>query len=338
MLACGLRDKSRTKALAPGRKQTRLTEKGPMPVTKLAATSTKFARPVIPFQTARRAFGAILKALQVHPGKVLLPAYIGWSPREGSGVFDPIASLHLSYRFYALDERLRIDIDSLRTELRSGSIRVLVLIHYFGYVDPSYAEAVKIAREFGVFVLEDEAHAMLSDLVGGICGRLGDACIYSLHKILPVESGGAAVINDSDSPLAHALAGDPGCGLPLDRFDLYSIADKRRANSLVLDKLVRVLAPEVEPLFGTPRSGEIPQTYPVLIRNGLRDRLYHEMNAAGFGVVSLYHTLIPQISSGCFPATVEVSHLILNLPVHQDASEEALELMVRDLADRLGKR
>jgi dTDP-4-amino-4,6-dideoxygalactose transaminase len=272
--------------------------------------------------------------LEISQGKVLLPAYIGWSPREGSGVFDPIASLGLDYAFYALDEGLRIDIDSLRTALHSGCIRVLVIIHYFGYVDASYAEAVKIAREHDVFVLEDEAHAMLSDVVGGICGRLGDACIYSFHKILPVESGGAAVINDPESRLARTLVADPDGALPLCDFDLNRIADKRRANSLVLDKLVRGLTPEIEPLFGAPGRREFPQSYPVMIRNGSRDRLYHEMNAAGFGVVSLYHTLISQISSEWFPATCKVSRHILNLPVHQDASGKALESMVRELAGR----
>ena len=307
-------------------------------IAKKAENSSNYARRIIPFQSARKAFGAILHALEISCGKVLLPAYIGWSPREGSGVFDPIASLHLGYGFYALDERLRIDIDSLRTELQSGFIRVLVIIHYFGYVDPSYAEAVKIAREYDVFILEDEAHAMLSDVVGGICGRLGDACVYSFHKILPVESGGAAVINDPESRLARTLVADPGCASPLCDFDLNRVADKRRANSLVLDKLVRELAPEIEPLFGAAGSREFPQSYPVMIRNGLRDRLYHEMNAAGFGVVSLYHTLISEISSDCFPATAKLSRHILNLPVHQDASEEALEWMVRDLAGRVRNR
>jgi dTDP-4-amino-4,6-dideoxygalactose transaminase len=306
-------------------------------IAKTAQNSFNYVRRIIPFQSAREAFGAILKALDIAPGKVLLPAYIGWSPREGSGVFDPIAALHLDYGFYALDERLRIDIDSLRTEIQTGCIRVLVIIHYFGYVDPSYEEAVRIAREHGVFVLEDEAHAMLSDVVGGICGRLGDACIYSFHKMLPVESGGAAIVNDPESPLLETLAADPECVLPLAAFDLNRIADKRRANSVVLDKLVRELAPGITPLFGAPGCGEFPQSYPVMIRNGSRDRLYHEMNAAGFGVVSLYHTLISRISAECFPAAVEISRHILNLPVHQDASEDALEAMVHELAGRVGK-
>jgi dTDP-4-amino-4,6-dideoxygalactose transaminase len=304
-------------------------------ITKSAENSFNYARRIVPFQTARKAFGAILNALEISRGKVLLPAYIGWSPREGSGVFDPIASLHLDYGFYALDERLRIDIEWLRTELQSGCIRVLVIIHYFGYVDPAYAEAVKIAKEHDVYVLEDEAHAMLSDIVGGICGRLGDACIYSFHKILPVESGGAAIINDPGSPLAQSLVADPDCELTLSNFDLKCVADRRRANGLTLDRLVRELAPEIAPLFGAPGCCEFPQSYPVMIPNDSRDRLYHEMNAAGFGVVSLYHTLIPQISSECFPAATKVSRHILNLPVHQDTSEKELGSMVRELVSRV---
>lgn len=300
-------------------------------ITKRAEYPSNYVRRLIPFQSARKAFGAILSALEISHGKVLLPAYIGWSPREGSGVFDPIASLHLDYSFYALDERLRIDVDSLRTELQSGCIRVLVIIHYFGYVDPSYAEAVKIAREHDVFVLEDEAHAMLSDVVGGICGRLGDACIYSFHKILPLEAGGAAIINDPESPLAQTVVADPECASPLCDFDLNRISDKRRANSLVLDKLVRELAPEIEPLFGAPGCGEVPQSYPVLVRGVRRDRLYEAMNAEGFGVVSLYHTLIDPIAAGPFPASHRISHQILNLPVHQDVELDQIERMVETL-------
>lgn len=304
-------------------------------ITKRAERPSNHLRRLTLFQSARMAFRAILDALDISGGKVLLPAYIGWSPREGSGVFDPIASLGLDYGFYALDERLRMDIGSLRTELRSGCVRVFVVIHFFGYVDPSYPEAVKIAREHGVFVVEDEAHAMLSDLVGGICGRLGDACIFSFHKILPVECGGAAVINDPESPLMGTLTGDPCRALPLYNFDLTRIADKRRANSLALGQLVGELAPEIEPLFDAPDDGEFPQSYPVMIRNGSRDRLYREMNSAGFGVVSLYHTLISRISPDRFPAPAMVSRQILNLPVHQDASEEGLEAMAHELARRV---
>jgi dTDP-4-amino-4,6-dideoxygalactose transaminase len=307
-------------------------------ITKGAGNPARYARRMIPFDAARSAFEAILKALAISSGKVLLPAFIGWSAREGSGVFDPIASLQLDYGFYALDDTLRIDLNSLRSQLQRGDVRVLVIIHYFGYVDPAYAEAVKIAREHGVFVLEDEAHAMLSDLIGGSCGRLGDACIYSFHKMLPVRAGGAVVVNDAESFLARELSASPGCPMPLYDFDLLRIAGKRRANALLLDRLVQDLAPWVEPLFGAPDSGEVPQSYPIMIRSVSRDVLYQEMNSAGFGVVSLYHTMISQIPPDSFPAATRVARRIMNLPVHQDASEESLEAMVRELSDRVREK
>jgi dTDP-4-amino-4,6-dideoxygalactose transaminase len=301
-------------------------------IAKTAQNQRTFARPIIPFRSARQAFGALLDALEIRQGRILLPAYIGWSPREGSGVFDPVAALGLECTFYALDERLRLDLPSLQAALQAGGVRVLVLIHYFGYVDPCYPQAVAMAREQGVFVVEDEAHAMLSDLVGGICGRLGDASIYSFHKLLPMESGGAAVINDPESSLARKLRGsfDSHC---LQEFDLHAISRRRRMNATVLDRMIRDRIEEVEPLFGAPRPGEVPQSYPVLIRKGnlARDVLYHALNAAGFGVVSLYHTLIPQISFEHFPAACCVSRRILNLPVHQDASNDALAALVNEL-------
>jgi dTDP-4-amino-4,6-dideoxygalactose transaminase len=290
---------------------------------------------MIPFRSARAAFGAILSGLQIGDGTVLLPAYIGWSPREGSGVFDPVAQLNLSYGFYAVDEFLRVDIESLRTLLEAGGVSVVVLIHYFGCVDPLYADAVEVAKKFGAFVLEDEAHALLSDVVTGACGRLGDACIYSFHKMLPVPLGGAAIINDPASPLLGVLTPDPESTVNLYDYDLHRIARRRSDNAQLLSQLLSRFVPQIRQLRDEATSRGIPQSFPVRVPAGLRDRLYFEMNAAGFGVVSLYHTLIPQISRERFPAAFNVSRQILNLPVHQDVSGEALELMVHDLAARI---
>ena len=52
----------------------------------------------------------------------------------------------------------------------------------------------------------------------------------------------------------------------------------------------------------------------MIVREANRDELYERMNAAGFGVVSLYHTLIEQIPRDEFPESFELSRTILNLP------------------------
>lgn len=300
-------------------------------ITKSAENQPNYARVMVPFQSARVAFGAILRAVMSSRGRVLLPAYIGWSPREGSGVFDPVHALRLNYSFYALDERLHIDLRSLQSEMERGGVSLLVLIHYFGFVDPSYKDVVKLARAHGIFVLEDEAHAMLSDVVGGICGRLGDASIFSFHKMLPVASGGAAVVNNAESPLAKKLIADDSYTVPMSNYDLLRIAERRCANALALHRMLHDSVKDVVPLWSAADPRTVPQSYPVLIQRGSRDRIYHEMNAAGYGVVSLYHTLVSQITSESFPATTKISQNILNLPVHQDVPESELEPMVQEL-------
>jgi len=299
-------------------------------IPKQAGLVPAMQRPLIPFPSARRAFRAFLrKAMSAGEGHVLLPAHIGWSPREGSGVFDPVEELELPSAFYGLDARLRIDVEHFEEQLRRFSPRVVVLIHYFGYVDPAYLQVVDLAREHGALVLEDEAHAMLSDLIGGACGRLGDASLFSLHKMLPVDDGGALVVNQRGRELCDGIEAE--ASIPaLNDFDLYTLAMRRRKNAQRLEQLLTPMVDRIEVLRPLGPE-EVPQTLPVLVHGTSRDQLYEEMNAAGFGVVSLYHTLVKAVRPDEFPRVHELSSRIMNLPVHEEANEAELERMVEAL-------
>ena len=55
---------------------------------------------MVAFPSPRTAFKAFLaRAGFSASDRVLLPAYVGWSPREGSRVFDPVRELQLPYAF-----------------------------------------------------------------------------------------------------------------------------------------------------------------------------------------------------------------------------------------------
>jgi len=78
-------------------------------------------------------------------------------------------------------------------------------------------------------------------------------------------------------------------------------------------------------------NGIVPQTFPILLDdNKLRDRLYFQMNKEGYGVVSLYHTLVDAIDES-FVVEHDISSKILNLPVHQDVVKKDLKHMVDKL-------
>jgi hypothetical protein len=55
------------------------------------------------------------------------------------------------------------------------------------------------------------------------------------------------------------------------------------------------------------------------------------MNSKGYGVVTLYHTLIDQISCEEHPQAHALARSILNLPVHQDADPDKMRLLADEL-------
>ena len=105
---------------------------------------------------------------------------------------------------------------------------------------------------------------MLSDWVGGICGRLGDAAIFSLHKILPVPFGGMLAVAAGQAALLDRLVDTPDAAPVPWIYDLCEIAACRRRNAARLAQLLQPLADDIQPLWGLPCAGEVPQTFPVL--------------------------------------------------------------------------
>jgi dTDP-4-amino-4,6-dideoxygalactose transaminase len=309
-----------------------------MPVPKLASDPLSLRRRTVLFQSARAAIAAFARAAGPCAGEtVLCPAYIGWSPREGSGVLDPLRSAGLQVAFYRVEADLTTDLDDLSACLERIRPVGVMVIHFFGHADPAYSEIVRLGREAGAWVLEDEAHALLTDFVCGTTGRLGDASVLSLHKMLPVAAGGALVTSPRSEWMLERLGAPPVPSELLWDHDLSGISCRRSRNTATLTGLLGPLAGLADPLWPMPSEDEVLQTLPVLLRQGGRDRVYELMNARGYGVVSLYHTLVNDISAADFPASYALSQSILNLPVHQDLGKQQLEDLVTNLAETVAE-
>jgi len=301
-------------------------------ISKVAQNTANFRRKLIMNNRARDGFFSYLNSLHISDdGSVLLPAYIGWSSREGSGVFDPVEELGVKHCFYALDEFLNIDLFSLNRSFEKNEVKLFVIINYFGFVDPCYEEAIAMARKFGVKVLEDEAHSFFTNFVGGLTGRMADVSIFSLHKMFPMKTGGLLSIADSEKILVSEKV---DIQFPI-AYDFARIARIRVENTLLITELLEGHSDKITIMKPYLKVGEVPQTYPILIKTVSRDQLYEKMNESGFGVVSLYHTMIDVISDSEYPKSHFVSKRILNLPVHQDVGPIQIKAMVKTLLEQV---
>ena len=294
-------------------------------VSKISTNQNNFTRKFLFTKNARSAWSNIIEHYKKdHPnGKIVLPAYIGWSPNEGSGIFDSVVSANINFDFYSLDKFLQIDFADFKSKVKIADKPLILLVHYFGLVDIQYDEIVQWLKCEEQYFVEDYAHAMFTDLIGGQCGREGKFSLYSLHKLLPLNSGGILVNNGNEKMInekeSENKINDFNFG-----FDFWGIANKRRTNySFLSDLLANITGiTNIHPIL---KEGIYPQTLPILIHSDKRDDLYFLLNEKGFGVVSLYHTMIKELTGYTNKAVTYTSKHILNLPIHQDTGENELK-------------
>jgi dTDP-4-amino-4,6-dideoxygalactose transaminase len=255
---------------------------------------------------------------------VILPAYIGWSSNEGSGIFDPIRELSCSFRFYKISNLLQIDIEDFKKTALLAKKPLVLLVHYFGFPDNNYQLIADWLIENKIPFVEDCAHALFTDFCGNGCGKLGIASFYSLHKMLPFNGGGMYTIRSKDDQITSNEISNTF--YPFWNYDLFGVYNKRRKNAnYLLSKLSSI--PNITILHPKIEDGVGPQTFPVRLEKNRND-VYHQMNAKGFGMVSLYHTMIDEISVLDFPESHELASLIINFPIHQDVSKFEIDKMV----------
>lgn len=289
------------------------------------------------FSSARNALFRILESLAAEGTYTLfLPMYIGYSPKEGSGIYDPVCRLRIPHVFYPFNENLEVDISCLEDLLcKVSGNKVFLFVHYFGYVDPSYKQLIYMLRQHNVMIIEDYAHAFYTHLVDGKCGE-GDCGFYSFHKMLPFPDGGAAVTSNPESIWWKQVVSEQE-PYPFYHYNLKKIADKRKKNAecweqrLESDERIKILRTQ------TDYKNQTAQSFPILLKGADRFRVYTQMNDLGFGTISLYHTMIDPIQHLNNVNTLRISRSILNLPVHQDIGEEEIQSMYEALTEIIQK-
>lgn len=120
---------------------------------------------------------------------------------------EPLLRLGLRIDCYRVTTGLTMDLEDIERRMTSD-VRAILVTHFFGFGQP--LEAVRaLCDRYGIVLVEDCAHAFLSDNVNGNLGRVGDAAIYSIRKSLPLPNGGAVVFNSRSVKLPEHLEAPP---------------------------------------------------------------------------------------------------------------------------------
>lgn len=255
--------------------------------------------------------------------RVLMPAYVGRSPSDGSGLWDPLTDLDAPIETYRTDRRTFVDVEDLEQRVRRGPPPLVLLVHYFGFPQPALERIAQLVHGSSGVLVEDCAHSLLSEVAYGACGNTGDFTIYSFVKLLG-RGPGAIVDNtgsrDMPEPTGHAAP-------PVVAEDWIRLSHVRRRNYDILSDLVGAEATLVHPELP---SNVVPQSLPVLVPPSSRHAIYDSLNDQGFGATALWHTLAHAAGAPQDAEARWLSHRILNLPVHA-ADPSQTELMARAL-------
>ena len=129
-------------------------------------------------RSALRQFASLLRS----EDKILLPGVICES------VIKCFVSQNLL--FYRIRSDFSIDLEDLESQM-DGKVRVIFLMHYFGAVQPpdTLKRLREIADRYGCVLLEDTTHSIFSAR-----NTIGDYCICSLRKWMPLSGGGVLYI------------------------------------------------------------------------------------------------------------------------------------------------
>ena len=142
------------------------------------------------FYRARNAIYHLFRELvQRTPGlTVLAPDYN--SGNEVLAMRAAGANIH----YYPIDRRMELDVDTLRALCDRHHPDVLYVIHYVGWAQPVSLLA-DLCRLRGMFLVEDCALSLLSDLDGQPLGSFGHWSVFCLYKTLPMPNGALLIQN-----------------------------------------------------------------------------------------------------------------------------------------------
>ena len=321
---------------------------------------------VIPCANGTDALQIAMMALDLQPGdEVITPSFTYIATTE------VISLLRLKPVFVEVDRRtFCMDPASLRSAITPRT-KAIVPVHLYGQAAPM-EEILAIAREFNLYVIEDNAQAiggryLFSDgtqQMTGTMGHIGCTSFYPSKNLGAFGDGGAIFTNDDALASRINMIANHGqskryyhdvvgCNSRLDavqaailsiklkHLDAYNLARQTAAD--FYDQAFADAASLTTP-YRAPYSKHVFHQYTLLLEGKSRDQLVAYLNERK--IPSMIYYPVPGHRQKMFglsgnllpvlPVTDWLTERVFSLPIHTELDQEQLSTITKAVLDFVG--
>jgi UDP-2-acetamido-2-deoxy-ribo-hexuluronate aminotransferase len=321
---------------------------------------------VIPCANGTDALQIAMMALDLQPGdEVITPSFTYIATTE------VISLLRLKPVFVEVDRRtFCMDPASLRSAITPRT-KAIVPVHLYGQAAPM-EEILAIAREFNLYVIEDNAQAiggryLFSDgtqQMTGTMGHIGCTSFYPSKNLGAFGDGGAIFTNDDALASRISMIANHGqskryyhdvvgCNSRLDavqaailsiklkHLDAYNLARQTAAD--FYDQAFADVASLTTP-YRAPYSKHVFHQYTLLLEGKSRDQLVAYLNERK--IPSMIYYPVPGHRQKMFglsgnllpvlPVTDWLTERVFSLPIHTELDQEQLSTITKAVLDFVG--
>jgi UDP-2-acetamido-2-deoxy-ribo-hexuluronate aminotransferase len=321
---------------------------------------------VIPCANGTDALQIAMMALDLQPGdEVITPSFTYIATTE------VISLLRLKPVFVEVDRRtFCMDPASLRSAITPRT-KAIVPVHLYGQAAPM-EEILAIAREFNLYVIEDNAQAiggryLFSDgtqQMTGTMGHIGCTSFYPSKNLGAFGDGGAIFTNDDALASRISMIANHGqskryyhdvvgCNSRLDavqaailsiklkHLDAYNLARQTAAD--FYDQAFADAASLTTP-YRAPYSKHVFHQYTLLLEGKNRDQLVAYLNERK--IPSMIYYPVPGHRQKMFglsgntlpvlPVTDWLTERVVSLPIHTELDQEQLSAITKAVLDFVG--
>lgn len=321
----------------------------------------------IPCANGTDALQIAMMALGLQPGdEVITPSYTYIATTE------VVALLKLKPVFAEVDkDTFCIDPESVR-KLITPKTKAIVPVHLYGHAAPM-EEIMQIAKEFNLFVIEDNAQAIGSTYTfsdgtkkkTGSIGHIGCTSFYPSKNLGAYGDGGAIFTNDDDLALKLKMTANHGqqtryyhdlvgCNSRLDsiqaailniklaHLDEYNDARKKVA---IFYNNALANHPKIKTPFVATFSDHVYHQYTLQLTNVDRDGLQKYL--ADKKIPSMIYYPVPGHKQKMFDSlglenvnleiTDDLTSRVISLPVHTELDEEQMNFIVTEVLNFINK-